>query len=76
MADDGGGTALHYAAQNGHVRVVESLLRRRGIDADKVKPGAGTPLHLATVGGKLLVADLLLAHEAANADARVAIQHD
>lgn len=63
IADDEGGTALHYAAQNGHVPVVESLLRRRGIDANKMKPGAGTPLHLATVGGKLLVADLLLAHE-------------
>ena len=73
IADDEGGTALHYAAQNGHVPVVESLLRRRGIDANRVKPGAGTPLHLATAGGKLLVVDLLLAHEAGNAEARDAM---
>ena len=65
ITDHDGGTALHCAAQNGHVPVVESLLRRRGVDANKVKPGAGTPLHLATAGGKMLVADLLLAHDEA-----------
>ena len=63
LADAEGGTALHHAAQSGHVAVVERLLRAPGVDARKVKPGAGTPLQLAAAGGKLLVADLLLAHE-------------
>ena len=63
LADGEGGTALHHAAQNGRVAVVERLLRQPGVDAGKVKPGAGTPLHLATLGGKLLVVDLLLAKE-------------
>ena len=61
LADGEGGTALHHAAQHGHVAVVQRLLRQPGVDAGRVKPGAGTPLHLATLGGKLLVVDLLLA---------------
>jgi ankyrin repeat protein len=50
QADDYGYTPLHYAAQNGHEKIVKYLLSQN-VPVDLEKCGA-TPLHRA---GKLLV---------------------
>ena len=68
---DPGGTghvALHYAAENGHSRVVELLLKAGASVAVRDFHGQ-TPLHAAASGGHLSVVRLLLEH-GAELDAR------
>jgi hypothetical protein len=68
---DPGGTgqvALHYAAENGHSRVVELLLKAGASVAVRDFHGQ-TPLHAAASGGHLAVVRLLLEH-GAELDAR------
>ena len=42
-----GRTALHYAARNGHLAVVEYLVKRPGVDADARAEGGVSPAQLA-----------------------------
>lgn len=52
------GNALHWAALNGHVQVMELLLSR-GADL-QANVGYGTPLHWASKGGQFKAVQLLL----------------
>jgi ankyrin repeat protein len=62
-----GNSALHYAAANGHLEVVDYLL---SIDADaNARNSSGnTPLHWASINGRIEVVQKLLDH---GADANV-----
>lgn len=56
-----GTTALHLAAQNGHVEITEILLKG-GVNRDARTKLERTALHLAAQGGSVDVVDLLLTH--------------
>ncbi|KAK6865444.1 hypothetical protein PG995_001972 [Apiospora arundinis] len=56
-------TALHYAAEKGHAKVVAALLERE-VAVDIFDRGRNTPLHLAAMSGRDQCVDLLLAHGA------------
>ncbi|KAK6842958.1 hypothetical protein PG987_003818 [Apiospora arundinis] len=56
-------TALHYAAEKGHAKVVAALLERE-VAVDIFDRGRNTPLHLAAMRGRDQCVDLLLAHGA------------
>lgn len=64
VRDEGGDTALHWAAHDGHYEIA-ALLLRHGADltAQETRYWGGTPLHWASERQPLLV-DLLLAHGA------------
>jgi ankyrin repeat protein len=56
-------TALHVAAQHGHLEVVEALVEK-GANVDATTPSGNTPLMLAAVNGHVEVAKWLLAAHA------------
>lgn len=57
----GGNTALHYAAREGHQEIVELLLEGGGVDIDHVSGGDGTSAMLiATINGHFTLAMWLL----------------
>jgi ankyrin repeat protein len=59
-ADEGGTTALHLAAENGHDEIVLVLFKNgANIDARETKYGQ-TPLHLAALNGHKAVTETLL----------------
>ena len=57
--DDHGYTALHYAAQHGHLAIMALLLEQGRADANAAACGC-TPLHRAAYGGKLAACRMLL----------------
>ena len=61
-----GSTALHEAAQAGHVLVVEEILKSQADAALTVgaveKTKSSTPLHLAAAQGHAEVIEMILAH--------------
>jgi ankyrin repeat protein len=59
VADANGNTALHHAARNGDIQVVE-LLVNRGADVDIQDQGGNTALHLAAANGNVEVVELLV----------------
>jgi hypothetical protein len=60
----GGAGVIHYAAQDGHLDVLEALLRD-GADANAATKLKGwCPLHFAAYKGRLDVAELLVRHDA------------
>jgi ankyrin repeat protein len=58
--NDGGRTALHYAASKGHSRVVSIFLSQSNILVDAVDVDGMTPLHRAVIRGSTDVALALL----------------
>lgn len=60
MAGGDGMTALHWAAANGHVRVVEFLIAASADVAAKTRIGSYGPLHLGSRGGHGVVVATLL----------------
>ena len=57
----GGGSALHWAAYKGHVRLVWRLLTcKPKLSARALDAESNTPLHLAAAGGHLLVLKTML----------------
>ena len=50
-----GWTALHYAAQNGHVPLIKLLVKKYDAIVDALTMKKATPLHLAAHSGKLEV---------------------
>src|SRR5438046_8176838 len=62
--DKGGGTALHWAAGNGHEAVVRLLLEHNAdVNITSYKNGR-TALHLGALNGHEAVVQLLLEHNA------------
>lgn len=59
-----GSTALHAAAERGHVEVVDVLLDNPAVDVDAQRLGGSTALHLAARHGHAAVVDRLLARGA------------
>jgi ankyrin repeat protein len=59
MADDGGRTALYFAARSGAVRVVELLLEQE-VDARSISTSGETALHTASDNGHKTIIKLLL----------------
>lgn len=72
LMDEGGATALYYAAWNGHTATVQSLLGR-GADANTATPNGLTPLHWAALEGHLEICSLLL-DAGADVNARSTVQ--
>ncbi|KAF3207863.1 hypothetical protein TWF679_008195 [Orbilia oligospora] len=69
-------TPLSYAAEHGHVDVVEFLLGREGVDPDFAALSTGqTPLSYAAENGHIGVVDLLLATGRVNPDSRATSFH-
>ena len=64
------GPVLHHAAAEGHVSIVEMLIKA-GADVDWMSPVTGTPLHLAVEAGNAEVARALI-EAGANVDSRKA----
>ena len=61
-----GATALHIAAQNGHLAVVEWLVKHGGADVAAVSKTGGTALHTAARMGRLAVVEWLVKHGGAD----------
>ena len=58
-------TPLHYAADNGHLSVVEYLVNQKAyINAQSSGYPSGTPLHLAACKGHLSVVEYLVNQKA------------
>ena len=72
LMDEGGATALYYAAWNGHTETVQGLLER-GADARTATPNGLTPLHWAALEGHLEICSLLL-DAGADVNARSTVQ--
>jgi ankyrin repeat protein len=58
--DEGGMTALHWAAFNGHVEVVDYLTRQSRSSLALINDQGRTPLHLAAMNSKFAVVELLV----------------
>jgi len=58
-----GKTPLHYAAQNGHLSIVEYLVNQKA-DRDAKNIDGKTPLHLAANNGHLSVVEYLVNQKA------------
>lgn len=67
-APDGPGTALHWAALNGHVEII-GILASHGADLDAQSNMLGTPLHAAVRRGNTAAVNALL-DSGANPDSR------
>ena len=63
MSNDRGSTALHFAAENGHIRIVELLLDR-GADLEAIDVDGDTPLMCAAIGGHSDIFKMLLSRGA------------
>jgi len=63
MSNDRGSTALHFAAENGHIRIVELLLDL-GADLEAIDVDGDTPLMCAAIGGNSEVFKMLLSRGA------------
>jgi acyl-CoA-binding protein len=63
ICDDQGHTALHLAADRGHLQLTK-LLVRGGADVNAVNSDGDTPLHLALVSENPKVAKFLMEHNA------------
>ncbi|MEM6780323.1 MAG: ankyrin repeat domain-containing protein [Pseudomonadota bacterium] len=59
-----GATALMYASLEGHVRVVELLLKYDELNVNQINAGKGTALMQAAVQGHIPAVKLLLSHNA------------
>ena len=59
MAENGGGTALHFAASKGHLSVVELLVDNKA-DLNTRNNKGWTPLISASSGGHLEIVELLI----------------
>ncbi|XP_076040410.1 osteoclast-stimulating factor 1-like isoform X2 [Oratosquilla oratoria] len=59
-----GNSALHAAAQGGHIGCVQILLQQTGILLDLQNKLGDTPLHCAAYRGHALIVSLLLQHKA------------
>ncbi|KAF6145955.1 hypothetical protein GIB67_004921 [Kingdonia uniflora] len=57
--DDQGRTALHMAAGNGHLGIVEYLIRK-GVDLNPLNLENNTPLHWACLNGHIQVVKTLI----------------
>lgn len=62
--DSKGWTALMYAAQNGNLETVKTLIEEHQADVNALSHDGGTALMCAAINGKSCVVDLLLKHEA------------
>ena len=59
--DGDGNTPLHYAAYNGHLQVIDSLINCRQLrDPEEKNRDGSTPLHLSCIKGHLDVAKYLI----------------
>ncbi|KKO97683.1 hypothetical protein THAR02_10212 [Trichoderma harzianum] len=67
-----GKKALHYAAENGHIRIVELLLSL-GAEKDPVYQNGQTPLALAAQNGEAEIVRLLLSNGAKADDASMSL---
>ena len=52
-------TPLHYASENGHLGILESLLSK-GVDIDAVDAESSTPLIIACIKGHVPIVEVLL----------------
>jgi ankyrin repeat protein len=55
-----GSTPLFMAAQNGHLKIVQTLLTKEDIDVNKPKKDGCTPLFIAAQNGHLKIVQTLL----------------
>lgn len=53
-------TALHSAADNGHLHIVEELVKQPGVEIDAESKIKRTPLHLASIKGFSGIGKLLV----------------
>jgi ankyrin repeat protein len=58
--DEGGMTALHWAAFNGHVEVVDYLIRQSRSSLSLINDQGRTPLHLAAMNSQFAVVEFLV----------------
>jgi ankyrin repeat protein len=56
-------TALHFAANEGRVNVIQELLSHPEIEKDPVSSINRTPLHLAAIRGNTAIVRALVAHK-------------
>jgi tetratricopeptide (TPR) repeat protein len=68
--DKNGSTALHYAARNGHLAIVQLLLEQNGININPKDNKGRTPLVKAVEGKHHEIVRLLLHHKESDANAR------
>lgn len=68
--DKNGNTAIHHAAENGNLSIVNILIRREDIKLNTEDQYRLTPLHKATQGGHLQVTKKLLQQRGIKIDAR------
>jgi ankyrin repeat protein/ppGpp synthetase/RelA/SpoT-type nucleotidyltranferase len=67
--DDYGWTALHYASQNGHDKVVEQLLVKDGVDVNATDNDGLTALRCASQGGHDKVVEQILVKDGVDMNA-------